>query len=104
MSLRRATVALSILAAAGLGAGVATSANATPPCDQVAQPCHTYDADKRTTAALLFATYAACAENVPVGAVCAAVQTVSGTAYKWVFFPYQACADLNNTQECVGPL
>ena len=104
MSLRRATLALSLLATVGLGAGVATSADANPPCDQVAQPCATYDALHRTTAAFLFATYAACEENVPVGAVCTTVETVAGTAYSYVFFPYQACYDVQGKNGCIGPL
>jgi len=104
MSLRRIAISLALLTAAAFGTGLAGPASANPPCDQVSQPCHTYDADKRTTAALLFATYAACAQNVPAGAVCTAVETVGGTAYWFVFFPYQACANVNNTNQCVGPI
>ena len=102
--MRRLVLAAILFATVATGAGVATSANANPPCDQVAQPCVTYDALRHTTAAFLFTTYAACAENVPVGAVCTALQTVGGVVYTFVFFPYDACYDVNGQQGCIGPL
>lgn len=104
MSLRRATVALVVLASGALGAGVATSAVATPPCDQAPQPCQTYDTWKRTGVAFLTVTNAACSQNVGNATVCTDVALVGGTAYGLVFFPWSACADVNGTKQCVGPI
>lgn len=104
MSRRRAAVAVGVLAAGVLGTGIATSADATPPCDQAAQACQTYDHLKGTTVTFLDATYAACDQNVPGATGCAQLGTVGGTAYTFVFFPYDACYDLNGQKGCVGPL
>jgi hypothetical protein len=108
MSLRRRAVALAFttLISGVFGAGLATPASAavtTPPCDQVSQICTSYDAWRRLVATFDTAEYAACVANAPAAA-CTLVATVNGVVYTWVFFPYSACATVNGTTYCVGPL
>jgi len=106
MSLRRVAVALAVLTTGALGAGFATSASATPPCDQAPQACQVYDSANRTTVAFFTVLNSFCTDNVEGGKLCPVVQAGTGLVYKWVFFPYDVC--YNNVPNvgsgCVGPI
>ena len=104
--MRRLVVALAVLASAGLGTGIAVSANATPPCDQAAQVCQTYDTANRVSVATLTLLNSFCTDNDEGGKLCPLVAAGTGLVYKVVFFPYDLC--YGNVPEvgtgCIGPL
>ncbi len=104
--MRRFVVALAVFASAGLGTGLAVSANANPPCDQAAQACQSYDAAKRSTEATFTVLNSFCVDNVEGGKLCPLVAAGTGTVYKLVFFPYDVC--YGNVPAvgsgCIGPI